>query len=258
VTYYSFFILFTTGGNSLKSSGSIRTIQGFSTATKIGGGVTVPKLAGEKWFEIYNSYHSSSTYADDFTKSACQGTGVFEPKAAVENVSPVITTISQGEGCMKGAQYQNMPMYVIHEMEAAIADCKAGTVGTHWDEAFAFYTGSLVSNGRPADKGVLQYGLAEKRASDFNTQNSDNSAVVNEKVLALFVAGRNSVPKFQCEAMEATKEALVKQFTIPLVQGVMKYLYLADNSDRSGAKPEKEKVYIYIWKQMSIYVYTCT
>jgi hypothetical protein len=211
-------------------------------------------MAGEKWFDIYALYHDASyvtpgisKYADDFTKSACQGTGVFAPKDASAD-SPEITIVSQGEGCMKGAQYQNMPMYVIHEMEAAIVDCNNGTIGTHWDEAFAFYTGSSVSNGRPADIGVLQYGLAEKRASDFNTLNSDKSAVVNDKVLALFAAGRNSVPKFQCAAMEATKEALVKQFTVPLVQGVMKYLYLADTNGS-----EKEKVHIYI----QTYVYIC-
>eukprot|EP00596_Hydrurales_sp_CCMP1899_P007816 CAMPEP_0119036064 /NCGR_PEP_ID=MMETSP1177-20130426/3517_1 /TAXON_ID=2985 /ORGANISM="Ochromonas sp, Strain CCMP1899" /LENGTH=55 /DNA_ID=CAMNT_0006995313 /DNA_START=18 /DNA_END=181 /DNA_ORIENTATION=+ len=55
-----------------------------------------------------------------------------------------------------------MPMYVIHQMEAAIVDCKAGTVGTHWDEAVAFYSGSLTLNVK--DIGVFQYGLAEKRA----------------------------------------------------------------------------------------------
>jgi hypothetical protein len=134
---------------------------------------------------------------------------------------------------MKGAQYQNMPMYVIHEMESAIADCKAGKVGTHWDEAVAFYTGSATLSG--SDIGVFQYGLAEKRCADFNTCGEDSSAV-NEKVLALFGFGRDLVPGFKCSEMESVKESLVKQFTIPLVQGVMKYLYLA-----TTGKSEKEK-----------------
>jgi hypothetical protein len=134
---------------------------------------------------------------------------------------------------MKGAQYQNMPMYVIHEMESAVADCKAKKVGTHWDEAVAFYTGSLTLTG--SDIGVFQYGLAEKRCADFNTCGEDSSAV-NEKVMALFSYGRDLVPGFKCSALESVKESLVKQFTIPLVQGVIKHLYLA-----TTGKSEKEK-----------------
>jgi hypothetical protein len=136
---------------------------------------------------------------------------------------------------MKGAQYQNMPMYVIHEMEAAIVDCKAKKVGTHWDEAVAFYTGSTTLSG--TDIGVFQYGLAEKRCSEFNTCGSDSSAV-NEKVLGLFALGRDMVPSFQCSAMESVKESLVKQSTIPLVQGVIKYLYLADTRNTEKEKAE--------------------
>jgi hypothetical protein len=151
------------------------------------------------------------------------------------STSPEITTISQGQGCMKGAQYQNMPMYVIHEMESAIADCEGGKVGTHWDEAVAFYTGSATLSG--TDIGVFQYGLAEKRCSDFNTCGSDSSAV-NEKVLALFALGRDMVPSFQCKAMESVKESLVKQFTVPLVQGVIKYLYLAKTGNTEKEKAE--------------------
>jgi hypothetical protein len=137
---------------------------------------------------------------------------------------------------MKGAQYQNMPMYVIHEMEAAIVDCNAGTIGTHWDEAVAFYSGSQTLN--VSSIGVFQYGLAQKRCKDFGTCNSDKSAAVNTKVLDMFASGRDMVPLFQCAAMETTKEALVKQFTIPLVQGVMKYLYLSGTSSSEKERAE--------------------
>jgi hypothetical protein len=210
-----FHIYTTTGGNSLKSDGSIRTIQGFSDNSG--------KLVGEKWFDIFTSYWNGDLkYADTFTSNACLKRGDFASSAS--GVSPVITSTSQGQGCMKGAQYQNMPMYVIHEMESAIADCKLNKVGTHWDEAVAFYSGSFTL--LPPEIGVFQYGLAEKRCADFNTCGEDSSAV-NEKVLLLFALGRDLVPAFQCTGLETVKESLVKQFTIPLVQGVIKYLYLA-------------------------------
>ena len=235
---FFFSSIYMIGGNSVKSDGSVRTIQGFSTENG--------KLVGEKWFDIFAAYWNGDLkYADTFTSSACQGRGDF-----ALSTSPAITSISQGQGCMKGAQYQNVFMYVIHELEAAIVDCKANKVGTHWDEAVAFYSGSITLTG--SDIGVFQYGLAEKRCGDFKTCGSSTSEV-NEKVLALFAAGRDMQPGFQCSAMESTKEALVKQFTIPLVQGVIKYLYLAKTSQSEKEKAElwafaagKKMIFLYL------------
>jgi len=51
-------------------------------------------LTGEKWFDIYENYWGSPTYADDFTAAACQGTDTFED-ASFE---------TRAEGCIKGAQ----------------------------------------------------------------------------------------------------------------------------------------------------------
>jgi hypothetical protein len=252
LTYYSFFILFTTGSESFKGNGKPRSIQSFATATtnpkdSLDGLTSFPKQSGEKWFDIYSSYWNDVKYADTFTSNACN--------AAVGTdfeTSPAITTVSQGQGCKKGAQYQVMPMWVIHEMEAAITKCKINLIKAHWDEAFAYYSGSLILD--PLEIGVLQYGLAEKRGDDFNTRVSDTrgQANVNIKVTALFESGRDMAPKFQCSAMETTKEALVKQFTVALVQGVMKYLYLADTNGS-----EKEKVDIYKCIYTCKYMFSC-
>ena len=212
----------------MKTSGAIRTLKGFSSAA----------LINEKWYSIYSSYWKNDlTYADTFTSSACQGTGVFATRA-----SPAITTISQGQGCMKGSQYQNVWMYVIHELEAAITDCKAGIVGSHWDEAVAFYSGSLVLTNPTSSIGQFQYGLAEKRCTAFGTCTSTQSSLyksaVNEKVYNLFVSGSNMQASFQCSAMESAKESLVKLFAVPLIQGVIQYLYLSKTGGLEKSKAE--------------------
>jgi hypothetical protein len=207
----------------LKSDGTtIRTLQGFASITP-----------GEKWHDIYTAYNGGvATYADVFTTSACKGTGDFASRSS----GPTITTISQGQGCMKGSQYQNVWMYVIHELEAAIVDCEASTTGTHWDEAVAFYTGSATLSDPTTNIGVFGYGVGEKKCPLFGTctASSANSALyksaVNEKVLSLFASGRDMQSGFQCTDMEAVKESLVKQFAVPLVQGTMQYLYLADTA----------------------------
>lgn len=207
------------GGNSIKTSGAIRTVRGFSTTTST--------LSGEKWYEIYANYWGIPAYADNFTSSACLGTGDF-----TASTSPVISSTARKEGCLKGAQYQNVWMYVVHELEAAIEDCEARVIGAHWDEAVAFYTGSTVVDGT-SSSGYSLYGVAEKRCLDFGTctiedDDSGYTAQVNGKVFELFEKGQDYQYAYRCTDMEATKEALVVQFAIPLIQGVLKYAYLAD------------------------------
>ena len=182
-------------------------------------------------------------YADSFTSSACKGTGDFTARAA--SAGPTITSISQGEGCQKGSQYQNVWMYVIHELEAAITDCNNGvTTGTHWDEAVAFYSGSKILTSPTTNIGVFQYGLAEKRCAGFNTCTASDSnallykSAVNENVYALFASGRDMQASLQCSAMSVVKESLVKQFTVPLVQGVLQYIYLVKTQNLEKQRAE--------------------
>ena len=143
---------------------------------------------------------------------------------------------------MKGSQYQNVWMYVIHELEAAITDCKAGTVGSHWDEAVAFYSGSITLTNPTTNIGQFQYGLAEKRCTAFGTCTSGNSALykseVNEKVYKLFATGSGLQSTFQCSAMESVKESLVKQFTVPFIQAIIQYLYLSKTQGLEKQKAE--------------------
>lgn len=66
--------------------GSIRTLRGFSLDAQ-------EKLAGEKWFDIYEDYWATPDYADVFTSAACTGVGAFE--GATEQ--------ARAFGCLRGA-----------------------------------------------------------------------------------------------------------------------------------------------------------
>jgi hypothetical protein len=151
------FLWYSKGGFSEKDTSVLRTIQGFSTDA-------VTKLADEKWYKIYQAYWGNPAYADKFTSDACKGIYDFAPSLSLS-----IGSVSRDQGCKKGALYQNIWMYVIHEMEAAIKDCNNGNVaGKHWDEAVAFYTGSIpMSNGLPV--GNLLFALSANRCKDFDT-----------------------------------------------------------------------------------------
>ena len=139
----------------------------------------------------------------------------------------------------------NVWMYVIHEMEEAIDDCNKGaTASTHWDEALAFYTGSTTLVDPTLNYGYFQYGLAEKKCPLFNTcgASTDNSklykSTVNEKVMSLFASGSSLRSAGRCSNLVTVKEALVKQFTVPIIQGIMQYIYLSTTDGKEKSKAE--------------------
>ena len=225
-----------TGGNSKKVNGTTRTLRGFSSA----------KLTGEKWYDIYVAYNrNDKLYANTFTTNACNGLGDFAPRK-----SPSIGMTSQIEGCKKGAAYLNVWMYVIHEMEAAISDCKnAVTPSTHWDEAVAFYTGSTTLLNPTTNIGFFQYSLAEKKCPLFKTcgASSDDATLykstANDKVFSLFGMGSSYQATGRCSDLVTVKESLVKQFTVPVIQGIMHYLFESE----AGQATNKEKSRAELW-----------
>ena len=217
------------GGNSVKSSGAIRTLAGFSTGAP-------GKLDGETLYELYKAYWGSGTYADDFVRAALDGTAPFNG----------MQDVSRGEYAAKGASYQNTWMYVIHEMEDAILDCIAGDISNNggavlaWDEAWAFYAGSA-ELGDGSTSGFQPYALAEKRCKNFATCNGDTDgdpttgkSTVNQQLLALYAAGQQAILNGNCGGAASILRDIVPLMTVPLVQGVLRYAYLGDPN--GGAK----------------------
>merc|ERR1719334_1072106 len=95
------------------------------------------------------------------------------------------------EVIQKGIVYLNIYPYVIWEMQDAINDCNVGILDKNydsvhaWDEAVAFYTGSLEGQSQGGLEGLdscdnstllcgmLQFQLAEKRCKNFGTCTAD-------------------------------------------------------------------------------------
>ncbi|CAM9121769.1 unnamed protein product [Scytosiphon promiscuus] len=240
--FVSAYSAYANGGNSVKSDDSIRTIRGFSLTAE-------EKLSGEYWFGVYEDYWGvGPDYADQFTAAACNGTGNFA-EASFE---------TRAEACIKGAQYQNVWMYVIHELEDAIGDCdiddlSANDGGPHaWDEGWAFYAGSLEGTDGSGD-GYMLHALAEKRCANFGTCTGDvdgspitGSAQVNADLLELFAEGSTELINGNCDTVREIKDKIVNLITVPLVQGVLRYFYLADpqggavDDDEEAEKDEAE------------------
>ena len=129
-------------------------------------------------------------------------------------------------------------MYVIREMEDALDDCNEGckVEGCNddpvhaWDEAVAFYTGSL-EGGDGAGDGKLLYALADKRCKDFRTcgdmaKESKGTAHTNGIIMQSFNIGSNLLTEGKCAKAKPYKELIERMMVVPLIQGTLRYAYI--------------------------------
>jgi len=208
-----------------------RTLAGFSTAAGT-------KMAGQPVFEKFKAYYGNSDYGHRYVTAALDGSGAFSGKPAVARV----------EGAKKGSAYMNVWMYIIREMEDAVADCTAGCVDCNddpvhaWDEGVAFYTGSLVGTDENPKTGKMIYLLADKRCENFKTckgGTNEGLSEVNKEIFVLFKQGQAKLLAGECSLVKPIMDSIVKYMTIPLIQGAMRYAYkVANQQGDDKAKAE--------------------
>jgi len=168
------------------------------------------------------------------------------------------------EVIQKGMVYLNIFPYVIWEMQDAINDCNNGNVtfndnSVHaWDEAVAFYTGSIegVSKGGVAgldsgSDGQLQFMLADKRCTNFGTCTADYDgndfegySMVNSDIFRLFSTGRDEIlgakHTGECPLVPDLMDQISGLMLVPFVQGVQRYLVKTDIRETPSAKEAGE------------------
>lgn len=211
-----------------------RTIQKFSLQAedKMYRCDNCPYLTFTKFYEYYGRFD----YADHWVSSAFAGEAT-----NFANGDADFGTF-QGDGRVqaikKGSAYMNVWMYVIREMEDALDDCdKRCDINDcnddpvkAWDEAVAFYTGSLeLQDG--SGKGKLLHGLADKRCVNFNTcgdlaDSLEGTAHVNLEIFRQFKEGLRKINQGECPAARTNKENIEQLMAIPLVQGTLRYAYV--------------------------------
>ena len=223
-------------GNSLKSAPTIRHLKGFATKdySQYTGDYAeqLPPIYTAYWTANGMTATEAAVWADTFI---------------TKDYSAISKDSGTNQLIKKGANYQAVWMYVLHELEDAIGDCKANDITANdgtptggaphaWDEGWAFYAGSQVAATAAdsvTDDGTLIWELAEKRGSDFNTQHSTGPATVNVNLLAEFIAGRDLIINAKCTEAEPIIDNIITQMSIPLIQGTLKYAYSSDPASGS-------------------------
>merc|ERR1712072_1619805 len=257
--------VWTNGEFSTKSSG-LRKIRGFASgaATKSSGNnpATDVDYKDNGFISVMNAYWKKKgldefTWGEQIVDAAFKGTVIGDIDFSKVGWDFRKETIG------KGIVYLNVFPYVIWEMQDAINDCKAGKLSANadsvhaWDEAVAFYTGSLEGKTQGGDVGLtggygegeLQFTVAEKRCKNFGTCTADfdmnphdGYSEVNKKIFALFSAGRDEIlsavdsPRSdKCEPITETMNEISGLMLVPFIHAV----------DSTAA----DKLYNRAWKQ---------
>jgi hypothetical protein len=178
----------------------------------------------EPYYSAFISYHNDPTYADNLIRKTLDGTGKWDNSKSTEQRSMVITEASA---------FLVLYLHLIAQINGAVNNCK--TVGedgeyelTHpWDEVAALVIGSLegMEEGGSVDvqDGQLIWGLATRRAFQFQTLNREGYANVNSQLEDLLFAGRGELDALECGMLEKTAEHVKRLSLVPLMQSVLKY-----------------------------------
>jgi len=203
------------GKNSVKSSGSVRTIAGYARNAD----------RSEAIWDDYVAHYGDPTWLDSYVSAALDGTGAFEGES--DGV--------RKQGVQKGIQNQIMISWSIHELVAAMAKASDGNFDAakgaphNWDEAWAFYHGDAPSSG--------PFGTANKRGGNFGTGTS-----VNDTILAEMIVGRDALVAGDAETAQAAADEIIRQIHITYVQASIRYASKM-GSDLAGGDTDKARVH---------------
>jgi hypothetical protein len=204
------------GNFSSKGAGVYRTLQGFSTAVKgkadgIGGASVFPDIY------TFATYFGSDKYADEYVQDMLNGTGP---------ASSGLDDAARDQYVVKTIQYQNVWMYVLYEMAAAISKCEASVDGSkNWDEAVAFYTGSESGPSNGYTSGKLLWTFANKRCGNVGKCDSNNLADTNKAAFEAFERGLAAIQASECSAARVEYAQVRKQMQIAMLRGVIQYSF---------------------------------
>ncbi|MGI9622585.1 MAG: FEA1-related lipoprotein, partial [Acidimicrobiales bacterium] len=220
------------GENSVKSDGTIRTIESFATRDDANHGLS--------------EYYGTPTPLDEFITAAFDAADSFSDE----------TDDVRAQGVEKGMQNQTMVAWTIHELNSAINKAAEGDFDLaegavhNWDEGWAFFHG--------AEPGCAPYATGDKRAANFGTNGEDDmTALANEAILAAMIAGRDSLLAEDTSGAEAAASEVLRNVIITYSQAAIRYASLiegdlADGDDETARVHQAEG--LAFWRVIEAYV----
>lgn len=215
-----------------------RSLAGFSTAAEAKMFSCSKGCPHEEYVKYYE-YYGTHDYANQIVLAAFN-----QVKTSFKNGNADFTksTFSyRSQAIKKGIPYMNVYMYVIREMEDALAKCvpdafdELNEPALHsWDEGVAFYAGTLEGTDG-SGSGKLLHAVAEKRCQNFKTCGEKGNSItggayVNYKIIELFNLGKQELYLGDCEEKKGGEvrkvvNKIISQMAVPMIQGTLRYAY---------------------------------
>eukprot|EP00747_Dinoflagellata_sp_TGD_P169414 gnl/TRDRNA2_/TRDRNA2_198358_c0_seq1.p1 gnl/TRDRNA2_/TRDRNA2_198358_c0~~gnl/TRDRNA2_/TRDRNA2_198358_c0_seq1.p1 ORF type:complete len:551 (-),score=72.89 gnl/TRDRNA2_/TRDRNA2_198358_c0_seq1:30-1682(-) len=169
------------------------------------------------WAVAYGAYYNDHRdYAYRLVINALDGTGAFAG----------LGTSPRREFSRRAAALLNVGMYSILKMEDAAMDCSGSADGPAyaWDEAVAFYVGSL--EGLEGEgSGKFSYALADEFCAKFGTCAKDGTSIVNAQVIRQFKIGQIQVVNGMCGDTIPMRKRIIALMNVPVIQGLLYYAH---------------------------------
>jgi len=201
-------------------------------------------------FLKFRTYYGSPSYADKFVDAALDGHGTQLSKSNANFVR--YSHKGRAVAAKTASAYMTFWMNIILKLEQSLDGCKDDCkktgcndpVSVYWDEAVAFYAGSLegiLGNGH----GKLTYALADQRCVNFKTCGVDGrdtvgTSFVNEDNIKSFTIGSRMLAQAKCDEAREKKKLIEAMMTVPLIQSTLRNAYLLSTQEDAGEKIECE------------------
>jgi len=148
------------------------------------------------------------------------------------------TNAARKEMVEKLTKYTFVPLQVGWELLLTLTDYakKEEEAPEHWDEAWAYYAGSLE---RGSGNGFSAYALAEKRAKNFGTMAAGRSSV-NRRILRAMNAGKRQVrAKSAGAGLLKSAKCIRALLLVPSIQGCLRYSYRVSSTTATSRLPKE-------------------
>ena len=179
------------------------------------------------YYNDYIQFFKEAMFADNAIMAAFDDTNNDQRRAYI--VSVISNTV--------------IPEFMMGLLGLALKECKdteSEAPATMYLDAFAaLYIGSLegIKPSGSDNDGVMMWALAVNRARQFNTQNKQYGAVINDEMTDLLFAGQIELERNDCTNFETTLSRTLHLMLLPMIQNTIWY---AIRNDKTTSTDEDE------------------
>jgi len=191
-------------------------------------------------FQPFVDFYGRADYADHMIEAAFDKVDTELLNGNLPMLSADYSPRARLQIIKKGTAHVTMSMYVLRELEDAVADCLADCeIGAcnddpdvfSIDEAVAYWAGT---------EDLFMNSLADKRCVDFATCTSPDgptrgTSAVNEKVFRYFDEMQSLLTERRCDEAKLVIPKIASQMWIPLIQGTLRYAWALDQNSNIAA-----------------------